>query len=356
MKRKVGVLFLVLAASLMFCSASMAENRAKAWSVTPFIGGQHFNSDTPLDKALIYGVRVGYNLTKAWSLEGMASFGQDRNYEVVPGGGYDEDAKIINYRLEALYNFTPDKKFVPFIAAGVGGRNISYDNSYYNDDAYSKNLVISYGLGFKFFFAEDWAMRADVRHLFMPNDSLHNLEYTLGISYFFGGKKPAIPEPAPGPAPGPVKPAPEPYYEDSTPSQKCPNTPSDLMVDKDGCPIKVTVNMNVLFDFDKANVKPKYHEELKRVSDYMHAYPWETAVLEGHTDSKGTDAYNMKLSQRRVDNIKKYLVEKLGVSADRLTAVGYGESRPIATNDTDEGRQLNRRVQAVMETYIKKQH
>jgi OOP family OmpA-OmpF porin len=127
------------------------------------------------------------------------------------------------------------------------------------------------------------------------------------------------------------------------------------MVDKDGCPIKVTVNMNVLFDFDKADVKPRYHEELKRVSDYMKAYPWETAVLEGHTDSKGTEEYNMKLSQRRVDNIKKYLVDKLGISADRLTAIGYGKSRPIASNDTEEGRQLNRRVQAVMETYIKKQ-
>jgi OOP family OmpA-OmpF porin len=112
--------------------------------------------------------------------------------------------------------------------------------------------------------------------------------------------------------------------------------------------------MNVLFDFDKADVKSKYHDELKRVSDYMKAYPWEKAVLEGHTDSKGTDEYNMKLSQRRVDNIKNYLVNKLGISADRLTAIGYGESRPIATNDTEEGRQLNRRVQAVMETYLRK--
>jgi outer membrane protein OmpA-like peptidoglycan-associated protein len=86
----------------------------------------------------------------------------------------------------------------------------------------------------------------------------------------------------------------------------------------------------------------------------MTAYPWEKATLEGHTDSKGTDAYNMKLSQRRVDAIKNYLVEKFGISEDRLKAVGYGESQPIATNDTDEGRQLNRRVQAVMETYIRK--
>jgi OOP family OmpA-OmpF porin len=118
--------------------------------------------------------------------------------------------------------------------------------------------------------------------------------------------------------------------------------------------MKVTINLNVLFDFDKSDIKPKYHNEIKRVADYMNAYPWEKATLEGHTDSKGTDAYNEKLSQRRVDAVQKYLVEKFGISADRLKAVGYGESKPIATNDTAEGRQLNRRVQAVMETYIKK--
>ena len=135
---------------------------------------------------------------------------------------------------------------------------------------------------------------------------------------------------------------------------KCPDTPIELKVDKDGCPMKVTINLNVLFDFDKSDIKPKFHDEIKRVADYMNAYPWEKATLEGHTDSKGTDAYNEKLSQRRVDAVMKYLVEKFGISADRLKAVGYGESKPIATNDTDEGRQLNRRVQAVMETYIRK--
>jgi len=361
MKKKAGIVFLVLAVSLMICSASMAGNRAEAWSVTPFVGGYHFNSDTRLDKALIGGLRIGYNLTEAWGLEALVHYGKDNNYYVVrdydPRGrdaGFDDDARIVSYRVEALYNFMPDKKFVPFLAAGVGGRNVNYvSNNTYDEDS-TKHLVLGYGVGFKFFFAEDWALRGDVRHLFLPNDRLHNLEYTLGISYFFGGKKPVIPEPEPAPAPVVAAPAPAPVVEDA-PILKCTDTPSDLMVDKDGCPIKVTVNMNVLFDFDKSDIKPKYHDELKRVSDYMHAYPWETAVLEGHTDSRGTEEYNIKLSQRRVNNIKKYLVEKLGVDADRLTAIGYGKSRPIASNDTDEGRQLNRRVQAVMETYIKKQ-
>lgn len=135
---------------------------------------------------------------------------------------------------------------------------------------------------------------------------------------------------------------------------KCPDTPIELKVDKDGCPMKVTINLNVLFDFDKADVKPKYHDEIKRVADYMKAYPREKATLEGHTDSKGTDAYNEKLSQRRVDAIKNYLVEKFGISADRLKASRLWRSETHRHQRPDEGRQLNRRVQAVMETYIRK--
>ena len=342
MKRKFGVLFLALAASLMVCSTSMAQNRADAWSVTPFVGGYHFNSDTHLTKSVVGGVRIGYNLTESWTLEGLASLAannrSERNYPNYRGGQTYADSKIIGYRGEVLYNFMPGKRFVPFIAAGIGGRKVSFDNTGNNDGAMT-HLVLDYGVGCKLFFAEDWALRADVRHLFLPNDRLHNLEYTVGISYFFGGKKKAVaeatpaPAPAPAPAPGPA-PAPAPKPK-AAPDQK------------------VTIAMNILFDFDKADIKPQYHNELKKVSDYMNAYPWENATLEGHTCNIGTDAYNKGLSQRRVDSVKKYLVEKLGISADRLTAVGYGSSNPIASNDTREGRQQNRRVQAVMETYIK---
>ncbi len=67
--------------------------------------------------------------------------------------------------------------------------------------------------------------------------------------------------------------------------------------------------------------------------------------IEGHTDSKGTDAYNQKLSERRAHSVVNYLTQRLGVEKDRMLAVGYGKSKPIAENDTDEGRQKNRRVQ-----------
>ena len=139
---------------------------------------------------------------------------------------------------------------------------------------------------------------------------------------------------------------------------KCPNTPKGIKVDSVGCPIaipeKVSITLLVEFDFDKANVKPMYDSDIEKVANFLNAYPNTTAELEGHTDSKGTDEYNMKLSQRRAESVKKYLVEKFNIDASRLTAIGHGESQPVDTNETDEGRQRNRRVVASIVTTIMK--
>lgn len=139
---------------------------------------------------------------------------------------------------------------------------------------------------------------------------------------------------------------------------KCPDTPQGIKVDSVGCPVpipeKVTITLLVEFDFDKAVVKPQYHNDLEKVANFMKAYPKTTAQLEGHTDSVGTDAYNMKLSERRAESVKNYLVEKFGIDGSRLSTVGYGETKPVATNDTDEGRQMNRRVVTNIVTVIMK--
>jgi OOP family OmpA-OmpF porin len=387
MKRKLLFLLVAVMGLFMLCSPATAGNLAGAWSVTPFIGGYNFDSEEDLDKSLLYGLRVGYNFTKNWTIEGVGTFAHDVDWD---GKAYDprgqtwtkldNDVDMYGYKLEILYNFLPDGIIVPFVAAGAGGRYMDWDKGDNEHD-----FVLDYGAGLKIFFADWIALRADIRHVYLPQEELNNVEYGVGLSFFFGGQKEQIAPPPPPP------PEPEPFVEPDTDRDgvidkldqcpdtpygvqvdevgcpldtdkdgvydyldKCPDTPMELKVDKNGCPMKVVINLNVLFDFDKSDVKAKYHDEIKRVAAYMNAYPWEKATLEGHTDSKGTDAYNEKLSQRRVDAVMKYLVEKFGISADRLKAVGYGESKPIATNDTDEGRQLNRRVQAVMETYIRR--
>jgi OOP family OmpA-OmpF porin len=134
---------------------------------------------------------------------------------------------------------------------------------------------------------------------------------------------------------------------------RCPDTPKGIKVDKNGCPIplkeKVSITLLVEFDFDKAVVKPEFHEEVEKVANFLIAYPDANAELEGHTDWINTDEYNMKLSRSRAESVKRYLVDNFGIDASRITTVGYGESMPIATNETDEGRQKNRRVVANIE-------
>ncbi|ABB30585.1 OmpA/MotB domain protein [Geobacter metallireducens RCH3] len=135
---------------------------------------------------------------------------------------------------------------------------------------------------------------------------------------------------------------------------KCPDTPKNAAVDKNGCPEKVCITLKVEFDFDKANIKPEFRDEIKRVADFLKEYPDATAVIEGHTDSKGTVKYNQKLSERRAKAVMKNLVDEFGISAKRLSAKGYGETKPVADNATEEGRQKNRRVVANIDCGLKK--
>ena len=144
-----------------------------------------------------------------------------------------------------------------------------------------------------------------------------------------------------------------------------PDTDGDGILDKDddcpeeagpaasnGCPeptAEVISELNeysktVLFDFNKATIRPESEDALQSIVDIMNEYPQTIFHIEGHTDSIGSEAYNEKLSRERAASVETWLSEH-GVPANRLTSEGYGETRPIATNSTDAGRQENRRVE-----------
>ena len=111
----------------------------------------------------------------------------------------------------------------------------------------------------------------------------------------------------------------------------------------------VRVELDVKFDFDKAQVKQESYGDIKALADFMKQYPQTSTVVEGHTDSVGSDAYNQGLSERRASAVRDVLVNQYGVESGRVQAVGYGESRPVADNATAEGRAINRRVEAEVE-------
>jgi len=131
------------------------------------------------------------------------------------------------------------------------------------------------------------------------------------------------PPPPPPPPPAPAKPKPPP-----------PKPVAE----------KVTLAADVLFDFDKSVIKPEGKSKLDDLANKIRGINLEVVIAIGHTDSIGSDAYNQKLSVRRSESVKAYLVSK-GVEPNRIYTEGKGEKQPVASNKTKEGRQKNRRVE-----------
>ncbi len=109
---------------------------------------------------------------------------------------------------------------------------------------------------------------------------------------------------------------------------------------------RLTVHVN--FDTDKSVIRKADLKDLQKALEFVRKYPGSSISVEGHTDSTGTPKYNQGLSERRAAAVKKYLLDNGVTSADKITSVGYGETRPIASNDTAEGRFQNRRVEIVI--------
>lgn len=104
---------------------------------------------------------------------------------------------------------------------------------------------------------------------------------------------------------------------------------------------------DVLFDLNKAELKSGSERNVRRIADFLQEYPERKALIEGFTDSTGSESYNQVLSERRAESVRRFLIAN-GVSADRVTARGYGEMSPVANNETAAGRQLNRRVEIII--------
>ncbi|GAA0803068.1 OmpA family protein [Psychrobacter piscatorii] len=135
----------------------------------------------------------------------------------------------------------------------------------------------------------------------------------------------------------------------------CPGTPMNVVVDERGCPVPVDITdelkmeLRVFFDNDKSAIKNQYKPEIAKVAEKMREYPNSTARVEGHASKTGPSArYNQRLSEARAVAVKSMLTNEFGIAPNRLSTVGYGYDQPIASNDTEEGRAMNRRVYAII--------
>lgn len=113
--------------------------------------------------------------------------------------------------------------------------------------------------------------------------------------------------------------------------------------------VEYCTTLDVQYEIDQDAIQHEYENNVARLGTYMKKYPDTTAVIEGHTDEVGSEQHNMKLSQRRAENVVNYLVEKSGIDRSRLKAVGYGDTRPMADNHSEEGKRMNRRIDATVD-------
>lgn len=329
----VSVAALTLGASVM----------AQAPITVTLSGTQNFWDDNrDVDDELLPAAAIEYRLGQNWAGEFSYSVGEA---DAVDGS---QDVDIDTWHLGGLYYFEPQESLHPYFGFGAGELVRGFNNG----DA--ADVRFNVGAGFRHYFTEHWNWRADARLLHSFEESAQDVAVSLGIAYSFapwGGYK----KPMEKAAPAAVAMAASDMDGDGVLDEDdaCPETPAGARVDSRGCQIAVTqvasVKLKVNFPFDSDVVQEHYFADIKGLAEFLQRFDDIQVDIEGHTDSMGPDAYNQALSQRRANAVREILINEYGIPASRLDAIGYGESQPVASNDTPEGRAENRRVMATLE-------
>jgi OOP family OmpA-OmpF porin len=329
----------VLAAMLLIAlsTPALAEIRPGAYSISPFVGGFWFEGNQDLEHKPLYGLRLGQDFTKNWGAELVLDYVSTK-YKAT-----DSNTNVYNYRIEGLYHFMPDSKLVPFLAAGVGGMSINY----IGDKDNQTRFTAAYGAGLKYFVTDWLALRGDVRHVLAFGSVYNNLEYGLGLTFYFGGAKPAAApvvkyEPKPEPKPEPKveevvkyepkpEPKPEPKVEEKViilASEPKVEEKVSILASEPKEKVIILAFEDVHFDFDKATLTKEAQVILKRNIQVLKENPKVKVRIAGYTSASGTESYNQRLSERRANAVKEYLTKEGVIAPDSLSIIGYGETRP----------------------------
>ncbi len=344
-------------------AASVSADEGR-WYINPAIGLQNFDSERNLDDATTLTIGGEYRFNDRWATELRYL---DSNADSKIG-----DTDVNQYYLDGLYYFKPmTAKWQPFAVLGVG--HAEFEGKL-ND---SQETQANAGIGVRYALDENWSLRGDVRGLYGMDDNTWDSLVNIGISYAFGGS--SAPAAAPVEADTdqdgvpdsrdncPNTPAGAPVDangcaldsdEDGVPDYRdqCPDTPKGRKVDDNGCKLAlikdISMNLSVNFATNSAEVSGKI-DNIDEVVKFLKTYPEVPVEIAGHTDDTGSAEYNKNLSQRRADSVRNILVNDYGIAEDRITAMGYGEEQPTASNETAEGRAANRRVEATLKHKIK---
>ena len=366
-------LFATSLLSATFLQAQEIENTGNI-----YLGGVGYFSDSDRNIDDDIGFVIGGELpvSERWSIA-TDFYNVDTDTRVT-----NIDSDLDFYRLGLNYHFNQLNGWQPYVGFGFGNIEVDAPGSLLDEE----EQTLDVGFGMKRRIGENWMLRGDYK--LINGEDVHGFDnaISVGISYAFGSH-------ASAPAAQPTATSPTMMDSDgdgvpdssdacaNTPAgvqvdsrgceidsdrdgvvdsrDNCPDTPANLAMDNNGCPIleasQRRIELLVNFDYDQSDVKPQYDSEIEDFADFMKIYGNTNAVIEGHTDSRGSDAYNQPLSERRANAVRDELVNEYDIDASRVSTVGYGESRPVATNDTDEGRAQNRRIEAVLSVEVEEQ-
>lgn len=306
-------LFAAMSALLLCVSISVQAKEPTGFYMGPSLSYLYFDSKRAVsghDESGVLGLNFGYRFENDWSIE--AGYGKEIADEEV------DIFQVNAYR----YLGKDDGGWRPYLLVGLSNFGRDGDRNIQRGEGHTNQLQAGFGLAHML--TDQFEFRGDVRmhhKISGGTEGINDGSINLAVNYYFN---------APAAAPAPiVEPAPKPK-------------PAPVVVEPETRTI--TVKLRVEFELDKAIVRAIYGDELHAVANAMKAQDDIVLVLEGHTDSTGTDAYNQNLSDRRAKAVKAKIVEDYGINPSRITTVGYGESRPVADNATVEGRALNRRV------------
>lgn len=355
---------------MLLASPVLADSKVGQISINPSVGYTVPDSERGLNEAVTYGIDFAYRVTPNWAAS--VYYNETGTEYTDVAGESDGQRDFMKYGLNMLYYFRPEARLQPYAIMGAGNGEYESDN----------DTQLNLGGGVRYYFTNNLSMNGELIASHSTDDDLDDGLVNVGVAYAFGGKKEetkAAPAavvaaaPADSDGDGVIDP------NDKCPGtlagvkvdatgceldsdadgvvdskDQCPGTPAGTAVDETGCRFKKeSVELQIQFPTNSAAIAEQYQSEIKRLADFLVKYPAIAINIEGHTDAQGSNEFNKKLSQQRAESVKGALVTRYGINANRVTPIGYGEEKPIATNDTAAGREQNRRVVAVISASYK---
>lgn len=316
LKNTVGI---VVGAAIAASGMPVMAQSAGSVEVEAFAKRYFTDSRHNLTDGTLVGGSLGYFVTDDVLLN--IGLGTYKSLEVDggPNDGEDIDGKLAH--VEAVYHFGQGA-LRPYVSGGFAHQELEQPGTNVDD----RTTMAVAGFGVKNYLNENFFVKAGVDALYGLDHGNTEWQAGVGVGLNFGGAAPVVAQAEPAPAPAP---APEPAPEVQS----------------------VRVELDVKFDFDRDTIRPEYRQDIQSLAEFMKTYPSVTTTVEGHTDSVGTDAYNKDLSERRANSVREALIAE-GVESSRVNAAGHGEANPIADNSTADGRAMNRRVEAEVETEV----